>query len=315
MAQPTNVFATNDAVGNREDLSDIIYDVSPTDTPFLTAIPKVKATGHLHEWQTHTLTAASSTNFVIEGDDATTDAGTATARVTNYTAISDKVASVTGTQEAVLKAGRKSEMAFQMKNRMKELKRDVEKILLENNAKVAGDDTTPAECAGAQAYILTNTSKAGDATASAGTGADAHTDGTARDLLESYVETVLASAWNEGGSPSLGILGSFQKRKFSGFSGNATRNSNATEKKITNTIDVYIDPLGSEVRLVPCRQCPTDVVYFFDPEYVAFATLRDFSTWDLAKTGDSMRKQILVEYTLEMRNQKAHAAVYDLTTS
>jgi hypothetical protein len=315
MAQPSNTFSSNDAQGNREDLSDIIYDVSPTETPFLTAIPKVKATAHLHEWQTHTLTAASSTNFVIEGDDATTDAGTATARPTNYTAISDKVARVSGTQEAVLSAGRRSEMAFQMKNRMKELKRDVEKILLENNAKVGGNDTLAAECAGAQAYILTNTSIAADATASAGTGADAHTDGTARALQESFVETVLASAWNEGGMPTLGILGSFQKRKFSGFSGNATRNSDATEKKITNTIDVYIDPLGSEIRLVPCRQCPTDVVYFFDTEHVAFATLRDFSTWDLAKTGDSIRKQILVEYTLEMRNQKAHAGIYDLTTS
>lgn len=261
------------------------------------------------------MTAASSTNFVIEGDDATTDASTATTRVTNYTCISDKVPLVSGSQEAVVSAGRKSEMAFQMKNRMKELKRDVEKILLENNAKVAGNDTTAAEAAGAQAYIKTNTSIASNATASAGDGSNEHTDGTARALQESFVETVLASAWDNGGSPTLGILGSFQKRKFSGFAGNASRQSMATEKKITNTIDVYIDPLGNEVRLVPSRQCPADVVYFFDPEYVAFATLRDFSTWDLAKTGDSIRKQILVEHTLEMRNEKAHAGIYDLTTT
>lgn len=283
------------------------------ETPFLTAIPKVKATAHLHEWQTHTLTAASSTNFVIEGDDATTDASTATTRVTNYTCISDKVPLVSGSQEAVVSAGRKSEMAFQMKNRMKELKRDVEKILLFNNAKVAGSDTIASEAAGAQAYIKTNTSIASDATASAGDGSNQHTNGTPRALQESFVETVLASSWDNGGSPTLGTLGSFQKRKFSGFAGNASRQSMATEKKITNTIDVYIDPLGNEVRLVPSRQCPADVVYFFDPEYVAFATLRDFSTWDLAKTGDSIRKQILVEYTLEMRNEKAHAGIYDLT--
>lgn len=283
------------------------------ETPFLTAIPKVKATARLHELQTHTLTAASSTNFVIEGDDATTDASTATTRVTNYTCISDKVALVSGSQEAVVSAGRKSEMAFQMKNRMKELKRDVEKILLFNNAKVAGSDTIASEAAGAQAYIKTNTSIASDATASAGDGSNQHTNGTPRALQESFVETVLASSWDNGGSPTLGTLGSFQKRKFSGFAGNASRQSMATEKKITNTIDVYIDPLGNEVRLVPSRQCPADVVYFFDPEYVAFATLRDFSTWNLAKTGDSIRKQILVEYTLEMRNEKAHAGIYDLT--
>lgn len=315
MAQPSNTFATNDAGGNREDIADIVYDVSPTSTPFLSAIPKSKATAHLHQIPTHTLTAASGTNFVIEGDDATTDASTASTLVNNYTCISDKVARVTGSQESVANAGNSEKMAKQMVYRMRELKRDVETILLQNNAYVAGNDTLAAECAGAQTYIITNASKAADATYAAGTGADAHTDGTARALQESFVETVLASAWDNGGMPSLGILGSFQKRKFSGFSGNASRQSQATEKKITNTIDVYIDPLGSEIRLVPCRQCPADVVYFFDPEYVAFATLRDFSQWDLAKTGDSIRKQILVEYCLEMRNQKAHGAIYDLTTS
>ena len=315
MAQPTNTFSTYDAVGNREDLSDIIYDISPTETPFMTAIPKVPATATNHEWQTHSLTAASSSNFVIEGDDATTDASTTTTRLGNRCCISDKVARVTGTQDAVSKAGRRSEMAFQMQARMKELKRDVEKILLENNAKVTGTDTLASECAGAQAWIVSNQSIASDATAATGDGTDAHTDGTARAFTESMVETVLASAWDNGGSPTLGILGSFQKRKFSGFSGNASRESMATEKKITNTVDVYIDPLGNEVRLIPDRYCPTDVVYFFDPEYVAFATLRDFQTSELAKTGDSERKQILVQHTLEMRNEAAHAIVADLTTS
>lgn len=314
MAQPASTFSSYDAVGNREDLSDIIYDVSPAETPFLSAIPKVKATGTKHEWQTDALAAVSSSNFVIEGDDATTDASTATTRLFNYRAISDKVARVTGTQEAVSKAGRKSEMALQMKKRMKEIKKDVEAALLENNAYVAGNDTLASECAGAQAYIKTNTDKASDATASAGNGSDAHTDGTARALTESMVEGVLAAAWASGGTPSLGILNAFQKRKFATFSGNATRTANDTTK-VTNSVDVYIDPLGNEVRLVPCRQVPTDVVYFFDPEYVAFAVLRDFSTIDLAKTGDSERKQILVEYTLEMRTEKAHAGIYDLSAS
>lgn len=314
MAQPASTFSSYDAVGNREDLSDIIYDVSPTETPFLSAIPRTKATGTKHEWQIDALAAASSTNFVIEGDDATTDAITATTRVYNYRAISDKVARVTGTQEAVSKAGRRAEMAYQMEKRMKELKRDVEKILLENNASVAGNDTLAAECAGAQAWITTNTNVAADAVASAGNGTDAHTDGTARAIQESFVEDVLAQAWSEGGMPTLGILNSFQKRKFASFTGNATR-MGKDDGKVNNTVDIYIDPLGNEVRLVPCRQVPADVVYFFDPEYVKFATLRDFSTIPLAKTGDSERKQILVEYTLEMCNEKAHAGIYDLSTS
>lgn len=315
MAQPTNTFSSYDAVGNREDLSDIIYDISPTETPFLSAIPKNKATSTKHEWQTDALASVSSSNFVIEGDDATTDASTATTRLYNYTAISDKVARVTGTQEGVSKAGRKSEMALQMKKRMREIKKDVEAALLENNAYVAGNDTLARECAGAQAYIKTNTSIASDATASAGTGADAHTDGTARALQESFVETVLASAWTNGGTPSMGILNAFQKRKFATFSGSSTKNLDGSTKKVVNSVDIYIDPLGNEVRLVPCRQVPTDVVYFFDPEYVAFSVLRDFQTNDLAKTGDSERKQILVEYTLEMRNEKAHSGIYDLSAS
>ena len=315
MAQPTNTHSTYDAIGNREDLSDIIYDVSPTETPFLSAIAKSKATATKHEWLTRSLAAASSTNFVIEGDDATTDAANANVRVFNYTAISDKVARVSGTQEAVTKAGMRSNMAREMEDKMKELKRDVEKILLENNAYVAGNDTLARECAGAQAYIVTNASKASDASFATGDGSDAHTDGTARTLQESFVETVLALAWSNGGNPTLGILNSFQKRKFATFSGSSTKTSNGDTKKVVNSVDIYIDPLGNEVRLVPCRQAPTDVVYFFDPEYIKFATLRNFSTQDLAKTGDSERKQILVEYTLEVCNQKAHAGIYDLSAS
>ena len=315
MAQPTNTHSTYDAVGNREDLSDIIYDVSPTETPFLSAIGKTKATATKHEWLTRTLAAASGTNFVIEGDDATTDAANANVRVYNYRAISDKVARVSGTQEVVSKAGTRSNMAREMEDKMKELKRDVETILLQNNAYVAGNDTLASECAGAQAYVKSNTSIAGDATASAGNGSDGHTDGTARALQESYVETVLASAWSNGGNPTLGILNAFQKRKFASFSGSSTKNLDGATKKVINSVDVYVDPLGNEVRLVPCRQSPTDVVFFFDPEYVKFATLRNFGSHDLAKTGDSERKQILVEYTLEVCNEKAHAGIYDLTTS
>lgn len=315
MAQPTNTHSTYDAIGNREDLSDIIYDISPTKTPVLTMIPKTKATSTKHEWQKHSLTAASSTNFVIEGDDATTDASTATTRVFNYCAISDKVARVSGTQEVVNSAGRRSEMGFQMQSRMEELKRDVEKIILENNAEVAGTDTLARECSGLQAWVKTNTDIASDATAATGDGTDAHTDGTARALTESMVEGVLATAWTNGAEPSYGIMNAFQKRKFANFSGNATRNVDAASKKLINSVDVYIDPLGSEVQLVPDHFAPTDVVYFIDPSYLKFATLRDFQTSELAKTGDSMRKQILVEYTLEVCTESAHAGIYDLTAS
>lgn len=315
MAQPTNTHSTYDHVGNREDLGDVIFDVSPVETPFLSSIPKGKATSTKHEWLTRSLAAASATNFVIEGDDATTDAANANVRVFNYTAISDKVARVSGTQENMNSAGMKSAMAREMTDKMKELKRDVESALLENNAYVAGNDTLARECAGIPAYVKTNISKASDGTAAAGTGADAYTDGTARALQESFVESALSTSWTNGGNPTKGFLNAFQKRKFATFSGSSTAMYDSTKKKVVNSVDVYIDPLGNEVSLVPCRHMPADMIYFIDPEYVSFDTLRNFQSWDLAKTGDSVRKQILVEYTLKVGNEKAHAGVYDLTTS
>lgn len=315
MGQPSGTFSSYDAVGNREDLSNIIYDVSPIETPFLSALDRVTATSTKHEWQKDALAAASATNFVIEGDDATTDSITATSRVYNYTCISDKVALVTGTQNAVNSAGRKKEMAYQMARRMKELKRDVEAALFENNAYVAGNDSTARECAGLQAYVKTNLNKAADATAPTGDGSDGHTDGTARALQESFVEAALSLAWSSGGNPTMGFLNAFQKRKVAQFSGSSSKTSDGDKKKVVNSVDIYIDPLGNEIRFVPCRQVPADVIHMVDMEFVKFATLRDFTTADLAKTGDSERKQILCEYTLQVGNESAHATVSDLATS
>ena len=206
-------------------------------------------------------------------------------------------------------------MAFQMEARMKELKTDVETTLLGNVASVAGNATLAPRSAGLQAWVKTNIDKASDATASAGNGTDIHTDGTARALQESQVESALALAWANGGNPTLGILNAFQKRRFASFTGSSTKTSDGDKKKVVNSVDIYIDPLGNEVRLVPCRHAPTDVIYFVDTEMAKFAVLRDFRSHDLAKTGDSERKQIIVEYTLEVCNEKAHAAVYDLAAA
>lgn len=316
MAMPSNTLATYEAVGNREDLADMIYDVSPVETPFLSNMPKGKATSTKHEWLTRALAAASGSNAVLEGDDATTDAANANTRIYNYCQISDKVARVTGTQEVVDKAGMSSALARDMADKMKELKRDVETTLLQNVAYVSGGDTTARKMAGLSTYIKTNIDKAADGTAAAGTGADIYTTGTARALLETQVEAALALIWTNSAPSSLkGYLNSFQKRKFAPFSGSSTKTSNGDTRKVTNNVEIYVDPLGTEVTLVPTRQAPTNTIYFVDPEYVKFCTLRNFSTSDLAKTGDSVRKQILVEYTMEVCNEKAHGAVFDLATS
>jgi len=315
MAQPSGTHSTYDHIGRREDLGDIIYDVSPTSTPFLSAIPKGKATSTKHEWLTRSLAAASGSNAVIEGDDATTDAANANVRVFNYTQISDKVARVSGTQEAVVNAGMASTMASEMEDKMKELKLDVEKTLLQDVAYVAGNDTLARKMAGLSCYVITNISKASDGTAATGDGSDAYTEGTARVFSEDLLEAALATGWSNGANPSLGVLNAFQKRKIASFSGSSTKQSNGDARKVTNNVEVYIDPLGTEIRFVPCRQAPTNTVFLVDPEFLEFSTLRNFQTKDLARTGDSERKQILVEYTMEVKNQKAHCAVYDLTTS
>lgn len=315
MGQPTNTFSSYDSVGNREDLSNAIHLLDTSATPFLSALEKVTATSTKHEWQTEALASASASNFVIEGDDATTDATTATSRRYNYTGISDKVALVSGTQEVIKKAGRNSEMAKQMAKRAKELKKDQEAILLANQAAAIGTDTTARNVAGAQAWIKTNINKAADATAPTGDGTDIHTDGTARALQESFIEAALADAWDSGGNPTMGICGKFQKRKIAGFSGSSTKTQDGAAKKVVNTVDMYVDPLGNEIKFIPCRQAPTDVVFMFDMDMVKLAVLRDYQTHELAKTGDSIRKQLLTEYTLEMCNEAAHAVVSDLTTS
>ena len=147
MSLPTNTFTAFSAKGNREDLSNDIYRIDPTDTPFVSSIDKVKATAVSHDWQTQALASASTSNAVLEGDDATTDAATPTVRLSNNCQISDKVARVTGTQQAVDKAGRDDEMDYQVILKGLELKRDMEAIVLTNQAKVTGDETTPRKLA------------------------------------------------------------------------------------------------------------------------------------------------------------------------
>ncbi len=160
MSAPTNTFTVALAVGNREDLSDMIYRIDPTDTPFMTGLAKEKATAINHEWQTQALAAADNTNAQLEGDDAVTDAATPTVRLGNYTQISKKVARVSGTQQAVDHAGRDNEMAYQEMLRGLELKRDLETILVgTNQAKGAESGVTPRKSASVLSWIKTNTSK------------------------------------------------------------------------------------------------------------------------------------------------------------
>ncbi len=321
MAQPTNTFDGYDSIGNREDLLDTIYSISPTETPIMSNIGTSKATNTYHEWQTDSLASATAANAAIEGDEASGSSISATTRVGNYTQISDKVVVISGTLESVNKAGRNSEMAYQMAKASKELKRDMESAISQNNASVAGNASTARKSAGFESWITTN-----DVRGTAGSPADggfssgvvaAPTDGTQRAYTETILKSAVKKAWEAGGDPSMCVVGPFNKQVMSGFSGIAANRFQVSSPEpgaIIGAADVYVSDFG-ELQIVPSRFSRDRSALVIDPEMMAVSYLRPFETNDLARTGDSEKKQLLVEYTLEMRNEAAHAVVADLTTS
>ena len=313
MAQPTNTFDTYDSVGEREDLSDVIYNISPTDTPFLSSAAKTQSTAVLHEWQTDALASASTSNAVIEGDEATLDAVTATTRLSNSCQIMDKTVVITGTQEAVDKAGRASELAYQIAKKAKELKRDMEAQITTNNAEVTGSATAAREMGSLGAWVATN-DVMGTSGTSGSVGNTARTDGTQRAFTEDLLKSVIKSVWNEGGDPTMIMVGPFNKQKLSGFTGNSTRFDAGADATLYTSVDVYASDFG-QLQVVPNRFSRDRDCYVLDMNYWGVAFLRDFSMHELSKTGDSEKRQLLVEATLESRNEAASGLVADLTTS
>ena len=318
MAQITNTYSQYDAKGEREDLSDIIYSISPTDTPFMSNVGKNKATAVYHEWQTDALAAAASNNHQIEGDEVAFNAMTATTRLGNRTQISRKAVIVSGTLEAVSKAGRNNEMAYQISKASKELKRDMETTLLLNQAPVTGNDTTARKLAGIETWIATNTNKAsaGSPTPAdpTGDGTDVRVVGTQRAFTEAQLKDVVKKCWDSGGDPSMIMLGSFNKQKLSGFTGGSTRFDPAENKRLVASVDIYESDFGA-LTAVPNRFQQARSAYVLQPDMFAVSFLRDFQLADLAQSGDAQKKFLLAEYTLESRNQAASGGIFDLTTS
>ena len=316
MALPSNtqtVFNTGTTGGNREDLSDVIYNIAPTDTPFITGIPRTDAKAVLHEWQTDSLAAASSANVVIEGDDATTDSHTSTTRLSNSCTISDKVPRVSGTQQAVVSAGRKDDLAYQVVKRTKELRRDMESHMLRNGAEVSGNTTLARQCGGIESWLNTNTSfGAGGSAGSLGN--TARTNGTNRSLTETLLKAELKSCWDAGGDPDCLMVGSFVKQVVSGFTGNATRFIDSQDRELVPTIDIYDHDFGN-IQVIPNRFQVAESALLLQKDMWATAYLRPVHLVNLAKTGDSERRQIIGEYTLEARNEAASGAVFDCSTS
>lgn len=278
----------------------------------MTSVPRGKATAVLHEWQTESL-ASVSQNAQLEGDAASADAASATSRLSNTCQISTKIPRVTGTQEAVVKAGRARELAHQIVKTSKELRREMEGDLLSNNAEVAGDSTTAREHGGIEAWIQTNTAfGTGGTTGSAGN--TARSDGTNRVFTETLLKTVLRATFNAGGDPDCIMVGAFNKQQMSTFTGNATRQVNADDRKLYAAIDLYQSDFG-DLEIIPNRFMVAESCLILQKDLWAVSYLRPVQVERLAKTGDSEWAQIITEYTLEARNEAGSGAVFDLTTS
>lgn len=310
-------FGTSTGIGLREDLTDVIYNISPTETPFMSTIGKNKATAVYHEWQTDTLAAATTANAAVEGADATSATLSPTTRVGNYTQIIQKTVQVSGTIEAVNKAGRKSEKAYQLAKASAEIKRDLETILLSNQARSAGSSTTARKMGSVLSWLVTNTSKASDGANPSTAGSTTRTDGTARTFTETLLKTVVASVFSAGGSPKVLMVGATGKQKVSSFAGIAVNRYQITKPEqgvIIGAADIYQSDFG-QMAIVPNRFMRSRDALVIDPEYASLAYLRPFSTNDLAKTGDSENTQLLAEVTLEMKNEAAHGIIADLDMS
>ena len=291
-------FKTYDATAIREDLSDVIYDISPTDTPFLSSIAgKGTVANTTFEWQTDALAAASGTNYHVEGAAVGTAATTATTRLNNRTQISKKVVEVSGTHEAVNNAGKKSEMAHQLAKASKELKRDMETSLLAENDSVTGDASTARETRGAAHFITTNVTDAG-------------TSGSHAAVVEADITAVAESTWTQGGEPSTILLGATNKKLVTAMTGRASETRSVVDdnKSIYNAVEVYVSDFGT-FNITLDRFCDQDTIYFLDHDMWSVEYLRDFQTVDIAKEGDSEKKMLLVEFGLRCGNEAANGKI------
>jgi hypothetical protein len=311
MTVVANTYTTYTAIGQREDLSDVIDIISPTDTPVYSALKKSKASARFFEWQTDALAAAAN-NAQIEGDDVATFTAVApSTRWGNYSQISTKNFIISDTEEVVDKAGRKSEIAYQKMKKMKELKRDAETGIVSNGTFNAGAVGTARQTRGLAGWITQGSVGAGAGAFPVPSTNTAAVAGTGRALTEALVKSAMQTAYTAGGAPTQLVVRPSDKVIASSFTGNATRFEQADSNKLHAAYDVYVTDFGS-LKVVPDRFLDA-AAYLLDYEHVSFKTLRNVESKPLAKTGDAEKMMITWEYGLCMDNKDAHAQIRDLT--
>lgn len=316
MTLPTNVALSFTQVGIREDLEGVIYNISPIETPFFSMAGRSKAAQTKHEWQTDSL-AAAATNNALEGDDASFLAMTATIRPNNYTQIFVKAVTVSGTGSAVNTAGRKDELAYQIAKRGQELKRDIEMALTGNQGAVAGATGTGRMLASSESWMATNKTHlaTGNTSGFVGGICTSPNDGTGTvTLSETVMKAIIQSCWTNGGQPDIALVGPKAKARISTFGGIATQyrdNPGTKQATIIAAAGVYVSDFG-ELKIVPSRFNRDRTVQILDMEYWGVAYLRPFQQFELAKTGDAEKRQMLAELTLVSKNEAASGKIADL---
>jgi len=316
----SNTFTTYSAKGIREDLSNVITNIAPEETPFQSNIGRETISNTLFEFQTDTLADAAA-NAQLEGDDVGTfDAVVATVRVTNYAQISRKTIVLSNTEEVVNKAGRRSELAYQIAKRGAELKRDQEFVFLNGGIAVAGNTTTARVTASLGAFVKTNTDKQTNGTDPSYTTLpnSARTDGNVRTFTETILKNVIQKVWSAGGTPKILMVGPVNKQRVSGFSGIASSRFNidggAKPATLIGAVDIYVSDFGN-VQVIANRFQRERDAWVLDPDYAKMVVLRPYQQVELAKTGDAEKRMLLIEYGLKITAENAHGLAADLITS
>lgn len=312
MTLETNAYASFNAVEKAEDVSDILYNIAPWETPVLSRIDKIEATAVTHEWLKDTLDTPSSSNAQLEGTDYTADQQTPPTRESNQCQLALKRPRVTRTQLATDNYGYKNRLNLEVTKKGRALKTDIESTILSNNAKVVREDTVAGACGGVESYFETNTSRgAGGSDGGSGTAA---TDGTQRPFTEALLKGVLANIADAGGDPDIIVVGSHNRQVLSTFPGNATRFDKAEDMKLHASVSVYISDFG-QLEVVYDRHCRTRSALILQSDMLALASLRPMETYDMAITGESIAKTLAAEFTLEVREEASCGIVADLTTA
>lgn len=317
MAVTASTNETYDVSTIREDLAEAMASISPLETVFMSSIGTRNVDNTYFEWSEVTL-AAAATNNAIEGDSGLANsAPTNAVRKGNYTAISTKVIEVSDTANNVNGVANAQTIAKQVAYKLSELKRDMEKMALDNVAASAGASGTARTTAGLPAFLTTNVERGtgGANGTTSGTGEAGYpdaaaTDGTQRAITEALLKSVIASCWDEGADPSLVLCGSAQKQTISGFTGNATKYKEVDDKRVVAAVDLYVSDFG-ELQIVPARHVRARDVFVLDPSYANIAYLQTAQQKPLARTGLSERRLISAEWGLEVTSQKAHGVIAD----